>query len=91
VRYFIAPDGENKPAIWVEGADPDMPIALVRRCDVARETWSLIVLGVAAQAVGERAEDCVETMHLHVGICQRAGYRNGRLDQAAADRARADV
>jgi hypothetical protein len=81
-RFFIAPDAEQEPSVWVEGADPDMPIALVRRCDVANETWSLIVLGVAAQAVGERTENCVEAMHLHVGICQRAGYRNGRLDAA---------
>jgi hypothetical protein len=81
-RFFIAPDAEAEPSVWVEGADPDMPIALVRRCDVTPPTWSLIVLGVAAQATGERTQDCVEAMHTHVEVCRRAGYRNGCLDAA---------
>jgi len=36
---------------------------------------------------GPRANDCVDALHLHVGICQRAGYANGRLDQADEVRA----
>jgi hypothetical protein len=27
-----------------------------------------------------RAENCVEQFHMHIGICQRAGYRNGLKD-----------
>lgn len=27
-----------------------------------------------------RAEDCLDAAHLHVGVCQRAGYANGRAD-----------
>lgn len=31
-----------------------------------------------------RANDCVEAMHWHVGICQRRGYANGLKDAQAA-------
>jgi hypothetical protein len=27
-----------------------------------------------------RANDCVPSMHIHVGVCARAGYANGRAD-----------
>lgn len=27
-----------------------------------------------------RDNDCVETLHTHVGVCMRAGYANGRAD-----------
>lgn len=27
-----------------------------------------------------RADECYEGYHGHVGVCQRAGYRNGLLD-----------
>lgn len=33
-----------------------------------------------------RADDCLEQYHMHVGICQRAGYRNGLKDAADAIR-----
>jgi hypothetical protein len=52
-RYFIEPDAEEEPAVWVEGADPDMPIALVRRCDVSPDTWDLITAGVDCLAVAQ--------------------------------------
>lgn len=29
---------------------------------------------------GARADDCVRSAHIHVGICQRAGYANGQAD-----------
>jgi hypothetical protein len=29
---------------------------------------------------GPRANDCLERFHIHVDICQRAGYTNGRTD-----------
>jgi hypothetical protein len=31
---------------------------------------------------GPRADSCVEALHTHVGICQRAGYANGWADLA---------
>lgn len=37
-----------------------------------------------------RAEHCVEQMHVHVGICQRTGYANGRADVLDALRAFVD-
>lgn len=33
---------------------------------------------------GPHANDCVEALHSHVGICQRQGYRNGWADAVAA-------
>lgn len=45
-RYFIEPDAEKEPSVWAEGLDPDLPIALVRRCDVSAETWELITAGI---------------------------------------------
>jgi hypothetical protein len=35
-------------------------------------------------APGPRADECVESYHQHVGICQRAGYRNGWADAIEA-------
>lgn len=31
---------------------------------------------------GPNADRCADRPHLHVGICQRAGYRNGCVDGA---------
>jgi hypothetical protein len=45
-RYYIEPDGDHEPSVWAEGLDPDLPLALVRRCDVSAETWDLITAGI---------------------------------------------
>ena len=40
---------------------------------------------------GPRANECVDALHLHVGICQRAGYANGLKDAEAAVEAACDL
>lgn len=46
--YRIATDADGQLCVWMDGATPDLPIPLVRRCDVSAETWPLIVAGVQA-------------------------------------------
>lgn len=48
--YRLAHDSEGVLAVFMDGAEPHLPVPLIRECEVSVEAWPLIMAGVRALA-----------------------------------------
>tara|TARA_R100001244_G_scaffold6385_10_gene7522 strand:+ start:611 stop:802 length:192 start_codon:yes stop_codon:yes gene_type:complete len=57
---FVAPDGEDEPTLWRATRGPDLPAAVLRRCDLPsehRDLWEHIAGSVAVRSFGPEGAD----------------------------------